>query len=247
MPTIGRPIYYLVALYSSMTLLWLRLAVLLYGIAALAVLPAALLRPPPLAHARRPRHCRRRRSSTSSRSPKPSTPPTIACPSRPTKSSPACADPRARLPRRLRPLPQRLHRNLRPSHRLHAGHARRLPSRRRNLLRPRPHRLDLPPHRPAARRLRRADLSRLLASLLYLIQERRLKSKAGQSPLASAARHPARDHRPDRPQDPPLRPALHDRRPAHRLRHRPGGLRRAATSATPRSCSPSASGSPTSP
>ena len=39
----------------------------------------------------------------------------------------------------------------------------------------------------------------LLASLLYLIQERRLKSKAGQPSLASAAGYAAGDDRPDRP------------------------------------------------
>ena len=55
----------------------------------------------------------------------------------------------------------------------------------------------------------------LLAIVLYLIQERRLKS---QSPPASLqAARPLEDHRPDRAQDAALRPALHDRRPAHRL------------------------------
>ena len=87
-----------------------------------------------------------------------------------------------------------------------------------------------------------ALLLSLLASLLYLIQERRLKQKSPTIFLAPSARN----HGSDRPQGSSFRAALHDRRPPHRLAHRPGHRRMRPTSATLRFFSPSPCGSPTS-
>ena len=208
-----------------MSLLWLRVAVLLYGIAALAVLPAALYDRPRWRHVaipaaiagallplRLPRRDAQRRPPLASRS----------TPTRPSPSlasslpSPSCSStaryrtvslgifllPIAFLLALAARLPPRPGNRRLPAVRTPAGSS----CTSRFCSPPTPH-----------------SSSRCCAAALP-DQERRLKSKSHHPPRPPAAA--ARNHRPDRPQGPALRPALHDRRPAHRLRRRRRPLRR---------------------
>src|SRR5450631_4300757 len=97
----------------------------------------------------------------------------------------------------------RVRRNLRPAHRVHAGHARRVSTGTGDVFRTCAYRMDTPPHRAPAGRLRRAG--GLAARVVALPDsgappqiERRQPS------LAPAAGYAAGDHRPDRTQDTPL-------------------------------------------
>ena len=179
-------------------------------------------------------------SSTSSRSPRCSTPPTTGCQSTPTSS-------RSLVSLVLAvafvvvycDLPHPVAWRLRPAHRLPARPRPRIPARRTSVgSAAQRQQLDLPPHRSAARRLRRP---------LPLAPRLHPLSRPGAPPQDQAARHPLppapRDHRPDRPQDPPVWPPLHDRRAFDRLRARRSRPSAPPTSTIPRCCSPSPCGS----
>ena len=181
-----------------MSLLWLRVAVLLYGIAALAVLPAALYDRPrwrrvaipatvaavlfhfvSLAEMLNAAH--HRLPGRHPRDPIPPRPPS-----------------RLRLPRRLLALQDRLPRHLRPPHLL--------PPRPRPRPPPRPGEHDSPfllhsgwifLHIALLLAAYAALFLSLLASLLYLIQERRLKQKPPPSPGFRRSKPPTRS--PSRP------------------------------------------------
>ncbi len=138
---------------GPMTLLWLRLAVLLYGVAALAVLPAALYDRPrwrllavPSCRGRRPLPLCLAGGDPERRPPSPA--------GRDSRGAIAAgAHPRVGLSAGLRALPQRLHRDIRPAHCLYLRHAGRIPPGPGDVFRSHSHRLDSPPYRPAAGRL----------------------------------------------------------------------------------------------
>src|ERR1700733_5268100 len=183
------------------------------------------LRPAPLASHRHPCHHRRRPLSLR-----------LALrdaqrrPPRPARRHARDPDAPQPSPRRsvsafLLALQNRRPRRLYPAHLLPPRPDPRIPSRPGDHglpLPPQP--LDPPPHRASPGRVRR---TLPLAHRLAPLPDSRApaQAKIPHPPLAPA-RNPPRSLRPDCPQGPPLRPALHDCRPPHRLAHRPGHRRR---------------------
>src|SRR5579871_842176 len=175
--------------------------------------PGGPLRPSPLAAHRHPCHCcrthlplRLARRDAQRRPP----PPPRRYPRNPGPTWPPLGP---GFPARLLAIQNRLSRHLHPAHLLPPRHRPRLPSRPGDHALPAvPHRLDLSPHSAPFSRLRR---SLPLTTGLAPLPDSRAPPQA-ESPNPHVAPAP-RNHRPDSPQDPPLRPALHDRRPSHRL------------------------------